>query len=66
MRKKEVIKLKVLPDDEAEAKILDYVIEHPGAWTSDVACDLGIDLDQTIRLLNKLKDEGILEGRATI
>jgi hypothetical protein len=29
MRKKEVIKLRVLPDDEAEAKILEYVIEHP-------------------------------------
>jgi predicted transcriptional regulator len=59
VRKSEkVVELKKIPVDEAKHKILEYLREHPGSWTSDIAVGLGIDVDVVIEALEELRREG--------
>jgi len=56
-----LIELKTVPLTEAKSKVLEYVRKHPGCWTSDIAVDLGIDIDVVLRALEELKNERKVE-----
>jgi len=59
IRKKEkVVELKKISTAETKHKILEYLKEHPGSWTSDIAVGLGIDVDVVIKALEELRREG--------
>jgi len=56
-----LVELKTVPLMEAKSKVLEYVRKHPSCWTSDIAVDLGIDVDVVIRALEELKNERKVE-----
>jgi len=56
-----LVELKTVPLAEAKSKVLEYVRKHPGCWTSDIAVDLGIDIDVVLRALEELKNERKVE-----
>jgi len=55
--------LRVIPEEEATEKIVAFVNGHPGAKTSDIICDLGIDPALTIKVLHKLQAEQKIIGK---
>jgi predicted ArsR family transcriptional regulator len=57
-KSEKAVKLKKIPVSEAKRKILEYLKEHPGSWTSDIAVGLGIDVDVVIKALEELRREG--------
>ena len=54
---------RVIPEEEATEKIVSFVNNHPGARTSDIICDLGLDPNLTIKILHKLRDEQKITGK---
>jgi len=50
-----------IPRSEAREMILDYIVKHPGCWTSDIIIDLELDTDFVVSILQELKSEGEIE-----
>lgn len=57
----DVIELRVIPEKEARQFIIDYLNNHPKAWTSDIAYDLHLDVDLVLKILQDLEKEGLVE-----
>lgn len=57
----DLIELQVIPEDQARHLIIDYLVDHPKAWTSDVAYDLHLDIDLVLKILRDLEKEGLVE-----
>ena len=55
--------LRVIPEEEATEKIVAFVNSHPGAKTSDIICELGIDPTLAIKVLHKLQAEQKIVGK---
>jgi hypothetical protein len=53
----EIQELKLIPEDEAKEKISAFIDDNPGARTSDIICELGLDPKLTITVLQKLQQE---------
>ena len=53
-----VIEIRSVGLKEAETEILAYLKEHKEAETFDIANDLRLDLDLTVKVLKKLWEEG--------
>ena len=58
----EVQTFQELSEEQAIVEIEKYVNEHPGALTSDVICDLCLDADLVLQVLDKLQKEGKIRG----
>ena len=55
-----VIELREMPLEEAMELILKYINEHPGARTSDIICNLGIDVEIGLTALKNLKQSDLI------
>ena len=53
----------VIPEEEAVERISAFVNSHPGARTSDIICELGLDPDLTLHVLRKLQQENKITGK---
>ena len=51
-----------IPEEEALAKIKDYVNNHPGCRTSEIIFDLRLDPDLVLKILKKLEERGKVRG----
>ena len=56
----EVIDARKVPIRQARKMIEDYYKKHPVAYPSDVAADLGIDLNLVFKVAKKMGKEGVL------
>lgn len=53
----------IIPEDEAAEKISAFINTNPGARTSDIICELGIDPNLTLKVLRKLQEESKIIGK---
>ncbi len=60
----DVVKLEVIPKEEAKVRIKGYVDQHQGCRTSDIIYDLGLDPDLVLSILKELKEEGKIKGES--
>lgn len=60
IREAKVVQVRPYTEEEAIEAILGYVDAHPGAYVSDMAEALGMDLDLAFRLVAALAEEGEL------
>jgi len=58
----DTVELRDIPLEEAMGLILNYINENPGARTSDIICDLGIDVDIGLNALKNLKQGGLVDS----
>ena len=57
----EVLELRNVDYPQAKKEILDFITKNPGAWTSDIADRLRLDLDLVLAVLKDLRAEGKVE-----
>lgn len=53
----EIVPLEVIPENEAKTRIKEYIDAHPGALTSEIIVELGLDPDLVLQSLNTLQKE---------
>jgi hypothetical protein len=59
----QTVKLKEIPLEEAKQLIKEYIDNNPGTRTSDIICNLGIDIDVGLKALKTLKEEGFIHSK---
>lgn len=57
-----VIELRDIPIDEAMDLIREYIQKNPGSLTSDILCDLGIDIEIGLKALGQLKQKELVNS----
>ena len=62
---KKTIYLKSIPHEEAKEKILNYITENDGKWTSDIIFDLELEVDLVLNVLEELLEEELIEPRSS-
>ncbi len=55
-----------VPFEEAIVLINDYINDHENCRTSEIIYDLGLDVDQVIKILRILSECGFIEPRDII
>jgi len=60
------IVLKTIPREEAKQKILDYIEEGKGKWTSDIIFDLELEVDLVLSILTELFKEGLIDPQSSL
>lgn len=57
-----IIELKEMPLEDAMELILEYVRANPNSRTSDILCDLGIDIEIGLKALEQLKENELIHS----
>ncbi len=57
-----VLELRNISDEKAKEEILDYFKRHEVVYPSDIGNDLHPDMEQSLRILDELKGERIVNG----
>ena len=57
------VELRAVTQEEAEKLIQTYIAKNPGLRTSDIICNLGIDVEVGLEALKNLKKKDIVESR---
>ena len=58
----DTIELREIPLEDAMKLIFEYVQKNPRSRTSDIICDLGIDIEVGLSALKKLKQDGLVDS----
>jgi len=54
--------LRVIPEEQAIIQVEAYIVDHQGALTSDIICDLGLDPDLVLQVLDRLQQDKRVRG----
>ena len=58
----DTVVLREMPVEEAMDLILKYIQENPDSRTSDILCDLGIDIEIGLNALDQLKENELIHS----
>ena len=58
----DIVELREMPLEEAMDLILQYINDNPGARTSDIICDLGIDIEIGLNAFKNLKKRQLIDS----
>lgn len=61
---KEEIPLSSMSPEQAKVAINEYIMNHPGCRTSEIAENLNIDPLEVVEILKELKKEGLVQSKA--